>query len=324
LEFAPTDIVTDKFAADKTVRNGLGCMRCHDQGMKTFTDNMRQALEALPGGTPFDLRTALDLYPGQAALDKVLKEDGDRFLTAMRETLGKEPTTEPLIPVTKRYLDDPLPLSAVSGELGLPDTAGMQPLFRTPRLTRLGLMPLASQGLIRRDTWEDIVDQTVTDLGLGTPVPPVDGVLRRSYPAGPAPLAVSLKTNKPNNSFEPGDELIIYVANKTHKPVWIELVGTSPSGGKVILTPEKIAVRSGETFRYPNQGGIKIKPGQGKEQITLLASDEELPPAELLRGKDIADRVMHPFFAVKRYKDRLVVSPIPARMLKTTLEIETR
>ena len=38
LEEAPTGIVTDKFAEDKTVRNGLSCMRCHDQGIKGFRD----------------------------------------------------------------------------------------------------------------------------------------------------------------------------------------------------------------------------------------------------------------------------------------------
>ena len=44
---APTGIVTDKFAEDKTVRNGLSCMRCHDQGIKGFRDNIRQAIDQL-------------------------------------------------------------------------------------------------------------------------------------------------------------------------------------------------------------------------------------------------------------------------------------
>ena len=34
LEEAPTSIVVDKFASDKTVRTGLACIRCHDQGVK--------------------------------------------------------------------------------------------------------------------------------------------------------------------------------------------------------------------------------------------------------------------------------------------------
>src|SRR5262249_14197440 len=41
LDFAPTEIVTDSFASDKTVRNGLSCIRCHDSGMKTFKDKVR-------------------------------------------------------------------------------------------------------------------------------------------------------------------------------------------------------------------------------------------------------------------------------------------
>jgi len=50
IEAAPTGIVTDSFAADQTVRNGLACMRCHDKGMKPFGDEVRPAIEgtALP------------------------------------------------------------------------------------------------------------------------------------------------------------------------------------------------------------------------------------------------------------------------------------
>ncbi len=49
LDSAPTAIVTDKFAEDKVVRNGLACMRCHDQGVKDFRDDVRPAVETLLG-----------------------------------------------------------------------------------------------------------------------------------------------------------------------------------------------------------------------------------------------------------------------------------
>ena len=79
LDAAPTDIVVDKFAADKTVRNGLGCIRCHDQGIKEFVDTVRPAVEALPGIPGFDRRTVLDLYPPQEKLDTLVKTDRSVF-----------------------------------------------------------------------------------------------------------------------------------------------------------------------------------------------------------------------------------------------------
>src|SRR5262249_45667221 len=110
LELAPTDIVTDRFAADKTVRNGLSCMRGHDAGMKPFTDTVRSALEKLPGKPGFDKRFALDLYSEKDEMQKLVKDDGDRFLQAMKQVLGKEQTVEPLYPVSTQFLDKELSL----------------------------------------------------------------------------------------------------------------------------------------------------------------------------------------------------------------------
>src|SRR5258708_20892440 len=84
LDAAPTDIVVDKFAADKTVRNGLGCIRCHDQGIKEFADTVRPAVEALPGSPGFDRRAGLRLYPPHEELDALVKADRARFQSAVK------------------------------------------------------------------------------------------------------------------------------------------------------------------------------------------------------------------------------------------------
>jgi hypothetical protein len=211
LEAAPTDIVTDKFAADKTVRNGLGCMRCHDQGIKEFVDTVRPAVEALPGSPGFDRRAVIDLYPPQEKLDRLVKADREAFPTAMTALLGQSPAREPLVPVTTGYSDDPLSTTAAAAELGLADTSKLVAPFRTPQFAALGLAPLAAGGVVRRDAWEDNYDQAVRALGLGTPLVAIDGVLRRDHAAGPLGAEVELKTNKPNNLFEPGQELVINV-----------------------------------------------------------------------------------------------------------------
>ncbi|HBI45205.1 MAG TPA: hypothetical protein DDY78_20470 [Planctomycetales bacterium] len=326
LEAAPTEIVTDKFAEDKTVRNGLSCMRCHDVGTKTYADTMRPALLQLPGTPGFDKRLALALYPEQAKQDDLLKEDGDRFLAAMQQALGKPQGQEPLIPVTKRFLDDPIPLAGASGELGLNDPSGLASVFKMPQFSSLGLMPLSAKGVVRRDAWEDYYDQIVRALGLGVPIVPIDGVLRGDYPASAPPFEVVLKTNKKNNSFEPGDDLVVSVVNHSTKPIYIELVGVSSKGRMVILTAPGAVVAAGQEYRYPPEGSpaIKIKPGLGREQITLLAGEETFPAGRLLRGKGLTDRVVHPFYELGKQNGRYVVTKDPARLVKKTIAIETR
>ena len=65
LESAPTEIVTDKFAADQVVRNGLSCIRCHDTGMKGFTDAVRPAVIPLPDSPGFDKARVCAFMPSR-------------------------------------------------------------------------------------------------------------------------------------------------------------------------------------------------------------------------------------------------------------------
>jgi serine/threonine-protein kinase len=321
LEAAPTEIVVDKFAADKTVRNGLSCIRCHDQGLKEFVDAVRPAIEALPGSPGLDRRAVLDLYPPQEKVAPLVKLDRDAFQAAMTTLLGKPPAREPLVPVTAEYLDGPLAATAAAAELGLADGSRLAATFRTPSFAGLGLAPLAAGGVVRRDAWEDNYDQAVRGLGLGTPLVAIDGVLRRDHPAGALGAEVELKTNKPNNLFEPGDELVVSVTNKSARPVHVELVGTSSRGRKVLLTPKAVVVKPGETFKLDP---VQVRAGVGREQLTLLASAEPLPPAEVLRGNGVTDRVVHRFYKLTSESARPRLTADAAAVVKKTIDIETR
>lgn len=321
LDVAPTEIVTDKFAEDKAVRNSLSCMRCHDAGMKGFADAVRPAVVRLPDSPGFDKQRVLQLYPEQAEMDGLLEQDTGRFMAAMTKVLGKPQVREPLIPVTRRYLVAPLGLSAAGGELGAPAPAELKPLFRLPALVVLGLAPLASGGLVRRDTWEESFDRVVRALGLGLPVVPIDALTRPDFDPESAAFRVELATGKKNNVFAPGDGLVITVRNPSAKAVFIELVGTSAGGRKVILAPSTTRVEAGGQFRFPPEGAIKVREDLGKELITVFACDAEFPAGELLRGRDVADRLIHPHRdgtkAGRRGFDL-------ARLLKKTIEIETK
>jgi mono/diheme cytochrome c family protein len=321
LEAAPTEIVVDKFAADKAVRNGLGCMRCHDQGIKEFVDTVRPAVTALPGSPGFDRRAVLDMYPPQEKLDALVKADRETFQAAMTAILGQAPAREPLVPVTTGYLDDPLSTTAAAAELGLADGVKMAATFQTPQFAGLGLAPLAAAGVVRRDAWEDNYDQAVRSLGLGTPLVAIDGVLRRDHAAGTLAAEIELKTNKPNNLFEPGNQLVVSVTNKSAKSIHVELVGTSSRGRKVLLTPKPVVVKPGESFKLDP---VTIKPGVGREQVTLFASTDSLPPAELLRGNGVTDRVVHRFYKLTTDGGRSRLTDDAAAVVKKTIEIETR
>ena len=324
IDEAPTSIVTDKFAADKTVRNGLACMRCHDRGMKEFTDTVRTAVENLPGSPGFSKRDVLALYPPKEEMKKLLDQDAQRFLAAMKQSLGDVPTEEPLIPVTRLFLDIELPLLRAATELGLNSTNDLQPLFRSPKFVSLGLVALGSPGgRVRRDQWEDYFHQLVSDLGLGIPVVPLDGLTRTDFPPVKAAFDVELTTNRKNNTFAPGDELILFVTNRSKSDLHIELIGTGAKGEKIIVVPATTVVKPGEQFRFPDKGSIKVRPTLGKEQITLFACDQPFPEGELLRGKGTTDRVFHDFYRFKAGRP-----PTPefdaSRMVKRTVVIETK
>jgi serine/threonine-protein kinase len=324
IELAPTSIVTDKFAEDKTVRNGLSCIRCHENGIKGFTDNVRSAVEAAPGSPGFDKRLALRLYVPNDDMQKLVAEDTLRFKKAMEQVVGHVQTREPVIPVSRRFIDAPLSLHGTAGELGLASTDGLTSIFRAPHFSGLGLLPLASQGIIRRDTWEDYYDQVVRGLGLGVPVIPLDGLGRGDYPAGNPPLNVTISTNRSNNIFSPNDELVVFVTNRSNSDVNVELIGTSALGRKVILLPSSTVLSPGQQFRFPKTGTIKIQPALGRELLTVFASTEAFEPGVILRGKDIADRIVHPFFALNRNDGTVKPGFDAGKFTKRTIAIETR
>ena len=317
LDEAPTSIVVDKFASDRVVRNGLGCIRCHRKGIKDFSDSVRSVLETLPGKPGFDKRKALDLYPDKSVWDELIASDQRLFAEAMAK-IGQENTrTEPLTTVTSDYLEGTLSVVEAAAELGV-DAEQLKISCRAPGFTRLGLSPLASGGVIRRDAWEDNFDAAALLLGAGTPVVPIDGNLRLNFVPSLELDRIDLLTNKENRFFEPGDDLKITVKNNASQPIQFELYGTSVEGLKVRLIDGVKTLAAGESFQFPEPGDefIEIRGGTGRELITLFASTKTLPAGKILRGKNIADRVVHTLFDAERDS----VDDV----LKKTIVIETR
>lgn len=183
---------------------------------------------------------------------------------------------------------------------------------------------MASQGVVRRDAWEEAYDRVVRRLDLGVPIIPIDGLTRRDFRPDGFQIDVELKTNKPNNIFAPGDEMVIIVTNRSNRAVHVELIGTSSQGKKALRTPGPIEIAPGHEYRDPPDGYIPIREELGKEQITLYASETSFPAGALLRGQDVADRFVHPLFTLRRGGKQDAPQFEETRLLKKTIAIETR
>jgi serine/threonine-protein kinase len=322
LDAAPTEIVVDKFASDRVVRNGLGCIRCHNRGIKRFHDIVRSVVEQLPGSPGFDKRKALELYPEADEWKTIVQADEDAFLKAMA-TLGVDKrTTEPLSLVTNDFLENAINSTQAAAELGVSKDT-LTGMCKSRGLVQLGLAPLAANSIIRRDALEANFDVAVRTLGLGIPVTAIDGnKFENSINDSICGNAV-VRTNKKNNFFEPGDRMRVFVDNPTNETLHIELYGTSVDGQKVCLTGGQIPLQPGKTFAFPANGepGIQIQPAVGKETITLYASDRQFPAGQILSGQHIDDRVVHGFFD---YYDGKTIADDTQNLIKRTITIETR
>jgi serine/threonine-protein kinase len=334
LDAAPTEIVTDPLAADKVVRNGLSCMRCHEAGMRTFRDDVRPALDSLTSASPgFDLIAARKLYPEQKELDALLQQDARHYQDAVKKLFdGKPPKSIKLVldQTSARFMDRPVAARAALAELGFGDPDREQSAFASRKLTTAGLVALAYGGAVRRDAWEDFYDQVVREARQGKPLVPLDGISKHEYQTLTGPDVTleirDARTNKKKKVLAPDDEVVIVIANRSKGDLFIDLIGTSINGYKVVLA-ENLVVAAGKEHRIPR----KIKGNLGKESLTIYASAERLPPLDLVRlsetvrdaGSGMQDRVVHAFYKLKRTRSGWALAFDPASVVKKTVEFVT-
>ena len=73
LDEAPINIVSNPAASDPRVRNGISCIGCHTEGMKTFEDQVRSVIESNPNPT-YNKSHALQLYVEKSEMDALVQE----------------------------------------------------------------------------------------------------------------------------------------------------------------------------------------------------------------------------------------------------------
>ncbi len=204
IEKAPTDIVSNPAASDPAVRNGLSCIGCHTQGMKTFEDVMRTTIE-LTENPNYDKTQALRLYVGQNKMDKLLEQDTEKYRQALVEATGQG--FEEIEPVHRAHeiFEQPLDAADAAAALGLKTEALVQQIQDKQSLQSLGLTTLLGGGTINRDAWTaqfaDIVSAIHADDSILDRTPTRDPTGTVAYIPDPNLLtAIANALGKPNAS----------------------------------------------------------------------------------------------------------------------------
>ena len=174
IDVAPTDIVSNPAASDPSVRNGLSCIGCHTEGMKTFEDVVRGTYERLPVSATKD--QVLRLYVEKAEMDRFIDQDTARYRVALEATGGIFGGIEPVHRFHEKFQEG-LDASHAAASLGLQESVFVKAIGENSGLQELGLAGLLSGGNVKRDAWTESFDEIVSCLyGEDCPIPTPDPV----------------------------------------------------------------------------------------------------------------------------------------------------
>ena len=174
LDAAPINIVSNPAASDPTVRNGLSCMGCHTEGMKTFEDEVRSVIESSTNPT-YDKAQALRLYVEKSEMDALIQEDMDRYEGALEDTGGAFDDIEPISRFHEAFQGEVDAVHAAA-VVGLETEAFLAKIRENVGLQNIGLLVLDSaNGTMKRDAWTASFRDIVFALNFPTVVvaPPV-------------------------------------------------------------------------------------------------------------------------------------------------------
>ena len=152
LDDAPINIVSNPAASDPTVRNGLSCLGCHTEGVKTFEDEVRAVIESNTAPA-YDKAQALRLYVEQSEMDALLQEDTNRYKAALEATGGAFDGIEPISRFHEVF-QGTVDASYAAAVVGLETEAFLEKIRENIGLQNIGLLVLDSpNGSMKRDAW---------------------------------------------------------------------------------------------------------------------------------------------------------------------------
>ena len=173
LNEAPINIVSNPAASDPTVRNGISCLGCHTEGMKTFEDQVRPVIESNTN-PPYDRAQALRLYVEKSVMDVFLQEDMERYREALEDTGGEFDGIEPISRFHEVFQGD-VDAAYAAAVVGLETEALLEQIRKNVGLQNVGLLVLDNNGSMKRDAWTSSFKDIVFALNFPTlvVVPPV-------------------------------------------------------------------------------------------------------------------------------------------------------
>ena len=166
LDKAPVEIVSNPAASDPAVYNGISCIGCHTDGMKSFTDEVRPVIQAAQD-TIYDKDYALRLYVEQSVMDIFVEQDTERFITALTKTGNSSGGIEPISRFHETY-SSYLDAAHAAAAVGLPENMFLSKIQENANLQSFGLQVLVEDGVVKRDTWTSNFNAIV--FALNTPV----------------------------------------------------------------------------------------------------------------------------------------------------------
>ena len=152
LDEAPINIVSNPAASDPTVRNGISCIGCHTEGMKTFEDEVRSVIESNPN-PPYNKAQALRLYVEQSVMDARVSEDMETYRVALEATGGEFAGVEPVSRFHEAF-QGPVEAAYAAAVVGLQTDTFLERVRENTGLQNVGLLALDNaNGSVKRDTW---------------------------------------------------------------------------------------------------------------------------------------------------------------------------
>ena len=161
LDAAPINIVRNLAASDPTVRNGLSCIGCHTEGMKTFEDQVRGVVEQNPN-PPFNKDRALRLYVEKPVINALVDEDTQRYRQALEATGGVFGGIEPIQRFHEAF-QRPLDADHAAASVGLETKTFLGKIRTSASLKNLGLLVLENETM-KRDAWTSKFSEIVLAL----------------------------------------------------------------------------------------------------------------------------------------------------------------
>ena len=152
LDDAPINIVSNPAASDPTVRNGISCIGCHTEGMKTFEDEVRSVIESNPN-PPYDKAQALRLYVEKSDMDALVGKDMETYRAALAATGGVFGGVEPVSRFHEAF-HAPVDAAYAAAVVGLETDTFLERIRENTGLQNVGLLVLDNEnGSVNRDTW---------------------------------------------------------------------------------------------------------------------------------------------------------------------------